>query len=84
MKIQPMKTNDQSPSLSSPSSAGRTLTTYTICDSRTGVELVRVACDAGEIESLSAESAEGHFRAGACDEIVAAGVDAGRSVFALV
>jgi hypothetical protein len=59
---------------------------YSIHSSRSGELLVAsVELDSIEIESLSSESSEGHFCAGALQngEIVLAGVDKDASVFAL-
>lgn len=40
--------------------------------------------DTTEIESLSGENPDGHFRAGESDDIVGAGVDPRRIVYAIV
>ena len=57
---------------------------YKICNSITGETLINsIELPETEVENLSSDSAEGHFRAGSLDELVAAGIDAGQSVFAL-
>ena len=61
-----------------------TMTTYSICDSKTGETIVKsIELPADQVENLSSDTAEGHFRAGSLDELIAAGVDADRIVYAL-
>jgi hypothetical protein len=60
---------------------------YAIHSSKTGdVILSSIELDSAEIESLSSDSAEGHFLAGnlANDELVNAGLPRALSVFAIV
>jgi len=57
---------------------------YKICNSITGETLIKsIELPETNVENLSSDSAEGHFRAGSLDELVAAGIDANQSVFAL-
>lgn len=59
------------------------MTTYSICDSKTGETLIKsIELPADQVENLSADTAEGHFRAGSLDELTAAGIDADRVVYA--
>lgn len=57
--------------------------TYSIWDSRTGRYLTSVVMDRGQVEKLSESTPEGHFRAGDVQEIVAAGIEPGRTVYAV-
>ena len=60
------------------------MTTYSICDSKTGETIIKsIELPADQVENLSSDTAEGHFRAGSLDELTAAGVDADRIVYAL-
>lgn len=54
---------------------------YTVCDSRTGEQLFCRSLDRDEIERLSGETPEGHFDAGDCEDLVAAGLESGDSVY---
>jgi hypothetical protein len=57
---------------------------YKICNSITGGTLIKsIELPETNVENLSSDSAEGHFSAGSLDELVAAGIDANQSVFAL-
>lgn len=56
---------------------------YKIYSSNTGELLCSVQADETQIENLSSDNAEGHFRADRCDEIIAAGVEPGTDVYAL-
>lgn len=61
--------------------------TYSIHSSKTGEILIkRIELDETEIEALSSDSAEGHFRAGALanDELTNAGLDKDQIVYAIV
>lgn len=60
-------------------------TTYSIHESSTGNTLCKITVDdVTEIENLSSDSAEGHFLAGRCDDVVAAGVSPELSVYAIL
>ena len=60
-------------------------TIYSIHKSSNGTELVRITVeDTTEIENLSTENTEGHFWAGQCGDILAAGVDPFLSVYAII
>ena len=61
------------------------MTTYSICDSKTGDTLIKsIELPADQVENLSSDTAEGHFRAGSLDELTEAGIDSERIVFAIV
>lgn len=60
---------------------------YSIHSSKTGETLIQsIDLDETEIEAVSSDTPEGHFRAGelANDELVKAGLDKDESVYALV
>jgi hypothetical protein len=58
---------------------------YSICNSVTGETIIQsIDLPEDRVENLSSDSAEGHFRAGSLDELVAAGIDEDQSVYALV
>ena len=59
------------------------MSAYTVHSSKTGDQVANISADSEYIESLSGASAEGHFRAGECAEIVAAGVAPDMSVYCL-
>lgn len=59
--------------------------TYSIHDSKTGDIIIKsIDLPQDQVENLSADTAEGHFRAGSLDELVDAGVDSDHIVYALV
>ena len=61
------------------------MTTYSICDSKTCDTLIKsIELPADQVENLSSDTAEGHFRAGSLDELTEAGIDSERIVFAIV
>lgn len=58
--------------------------TYSICDSKNGDTLIKsIELPTDQVENLSADTAEGHFRAGSLDELTDAGIDPDRIVYAL-
>lgn len=60
------------------------MTTYSICDSKTGETIIKsIELPADQVENLSSDTTEGHFRAGSLDDLTAAGVDSDRIVYAL-
>ena len=62
-----------------------TMSTYSICDSKTGDTLIKsIELPADQVENLSSDTVEGHFRAGSLDELTEAGIDSERIVFAIV
>lgn len=59
--------------------------TYSINDSKTGDTLIKsIDLPQDQVENLSSDTAEGHFRAGSLDELTDAGIDPDRIVYALV
>ncbi len=60
-------------------------TIYSIHQSSNGAELARITVDdTTEIENLSTDNTEGHFLAGQCGDVLAAGVDPFLSVYAII
>ena len=58
---------------------------YSIRDSRTGEILISsIELPQDQVENLSSDSPEGHFRAGSLDELTDAGIDPERIVYAIV
>jgi len=51
--------------------------------SHSGEFITTVEVDETTMENLSSDNAEGHFEAGRCDDITAAGVDANQTVYAI-
>lgn len=59
--------------------------TYSINDSKTGDTLIKsIDLPEDQVENLSSDTPEGHFRAGSLDELTDAGIDPDRIVYALV
>ena len=61
------------------------MSTYSIHDSKTGEILVKsIELPQDQVENLSSDTAEGHFRAGTLDELTDAGIDSERVVYAII
>jgi hypothetical protein len=58
---------------------------YSIHDSATGNELVHsIELPEDNVENLSGDTPEGHFRAGSLDELAAVGIDEDQTVYAIL
>lgn len=61
------------------------MSTYSICDSKTGETIIKsIDLPTDQVENLSSDTVEGHFRAGSLDELTDAGIDPERIVYAIV
>ena len=61
------------------------MSTYSIHDSKTGEILVKsIELPQDQVENLSSDTAEGHFRAGTLDELTDVGIDSERIIYAIV
>ena len=61
------------------------LTKYSIYNSLNGELIAKgIELPTDNVENLSSDNAEGHFRAGSLDELTEAGIDADQSVYAIV
>ena len=60
------------------------MNTYSIYSSKTGEIIIKsIELPHDQVENLSLDNAEGHFRAGSLDELIDAGIDSSEIVFAI-